>query len=166
VGSPYFTPASSVPHRFDDFVVTLARHDHPRRDRAALTRMRDHRESAGHCGHADVSVVEQHKRPTCRRARGNTRFTVALAAAHDLTPDRRRSVNETTSTSGCVVKSAPAALPDSVRTLTTPRGMSVFSAINRPIASVAHGVWGGPFENDGAARSERGRSFASASWIG
>ena len=68
-------------------------------------------------------------------------------------------VNDTTSTSGCVVSSAPTAVSDDVSTFTTPAGMSVASAISLPSASVAHGRVGRALEHDGAPGRERGRKL-------
>ena len=96
----------------------------------------------------------------------NTRFTVALAAAMIWRPTGVEPVNDTTSTSGWVVSSAPTALSDDVRTFTTPGGMSVASAISLPSASVAHGVSGAPFSTTVQPAASAGASFASASWIG
>ncbi len=75
-------------------------------------------------------------------------------------------VNDTTSTSGCVVSSAPTALSDDVSTFTTPGGMSVASATSLPSASVAHGVSGAPLSTTVQPAASAGASFASASWIG
>ena len=69
-------------------------------------------------------------------------------------------MNDTTSTSGCVVNSAPTALSEDVSTLTTPGGMSVASATSRPSASVAHGVSGAPFRTTVHPAASAGASFA------
>ena len=75
-------------------------------------------------------------------------------------------VNETTSTSGCVVSSAPTAASDDEITFTTPDGISVDSAMSLPSASVAHGVSGAPLSTTVHPAASAGASFASASWIG
>ncbi len=96
----------------------------------------------------------------------NTRFTVALAAAMIWRPTGVEPVKETTSTSGCVVSSAPTSGADAVSTFTTPGGMSVRSAMSFPSARVAHGVSGAPLSTTVHPAASAGASFARASWIG
>src|SRR3954471_20113232 len=95
-----------------------------------------------------------------------TRFTVALAAAMIWRPTGVDPVNETTSTSGWTVSSAPTALSDDDSTLMTPGGTSVASANNLPRASVDQGVSGAPFSTTVQPAASAGAIFASASWIG
>ena len=75
----------------------------------------------------------------------NTFFTVSLAAAMMARPAGVEPVKLTMSTRGSVTRTSPTSTSEAVRTLTTPGGMSVWSAMTRARAAVTQGVCGGPF---------------------
>ena len=70
------------------------------------------------------------------------------------------------STSGLVVSTTPTSGSAPLSTLTTPAGMSVWSAISSPSASVISGVSGAPFSTTVQPAASAGASLASASWFG
>ncbi len=70
------------------------------------------------------------------------------------------------STFGSVVITTPVSTLLDVSTLTTPAGMSVFSAISLPRASVISGVSGAPFSTTVQPAASAGASLARLSWVG
>ena len=71
-----------------------------------------------------------------------TRFRVAAPFSMMRLPVAVEPVNEIRSTRGRAVSSSPTRWSDEVTTLTTPAGMSVFSATSRPSRVAFHGVSG------------------------
>ena len=71
-----------------------------------------------------------------------TRFMVAAPFSMMRWPTAVEPVNEMQSTLGDSVSSSPIRWSDDVTTLTTPAGMSVFSATMRPSSVAFHGVSG------------------------
>ena len=74
----------------DDFVVAVARHDEARRDRAALTRVRDRRVRTEHRGQRDVAVVEEDERRLAAELEEHALHGRARRG-HDLAADGRRA---------------------------------------------------------------------------
>ncbi len=72
----------------------------------------------------------------------NTGFSVGAAAAMMRRPVAVEPVKAIMSTSGEVDSTSPTRWSDDTTTLTTPGGMSVFSAIRRPRRVAFHGVSG------------------------
>ena len=71
-----------------------------------------------------------------------TRLSVAAPFSMIRLPVTVEPVNEIRSTLGESVSSSPTRWSDDVTTLTTPAGMSVFSATSRPSRVAFHGVSG------------------------
>ncbi len=71
-----------------------------------------------------------------------TRFMVAAPFSMMRWPTAVEPVNEMQSTLGDSVSSSPTRWSEAVTTLTTPAGMSVFSAMSRPSSVAFHGVSG------------------------
>ncbi len=83
------------------------------------------------------------------------RFIVAAPFSMIRLPTTVEPVKEIRSTFGDSVSSSPTKWSDAVTTLTTPGGMSVFSAISRPRRVALNGVFGAGFEHDGVAGGQR-----------
>src|SRR6202050_2668484 len=73
----------------------------------------------------------------------NTCLSVAAPFSMILLPTAVEPVKEIMSTRGETVSSSPTRWSDDVTTLTTPGGMSVFSAISRPRRGAVQGGAGG-----------------------
>ena len=71
-----------------------------------------------------------------------TLFSVAAPCSMIRLPVAVEPVNEIMSTRGSSVSSSPTRWSDEVTTLTTPGGISVFSAMSRPSRVAFHGVSG------------------------
>ena len=96
----------------------------------------------------------------------NVFFSVSLAATMIALPTGVEPVNVIMSTFGSVVITTPVSTLLDVSTLTTPAGMSVFSAISLPRASVISGVSGAPLSTTVQPAASAGASLARLSWVG
>ena len=87
-------------------------------------------------------------------------FNVGAAAAMIRRPVAAEPVNVIMSTRGSVVSTSPAAGSEAVTMLTTPGGMSVRSAMRRPMWVALHGVSGGGFSTIVHPAASAGPSLA------
>ena len=87
-------------------------------------------------------------------------FNVGAAASMMRRPTAADPVNVIMSTSGWVVSTSPAAGSAAVTMFTTPGGMSVRSAINRPMWVADQGVSGGGLSTTVQPAANAGPSFA------
>jgi hypothetical protein len=91
----------------------------------------------------------------------NVRFRVALPASMTRRPVAVDPVKATMSTDGEVVRTSPIRWSLLVTMLTTPGGMSVFSAISRPMRRALNGVSGAGFTTHVLPMARAGPSLFS-----
>ena len=113
--------------------------------------------------HVEVGVVEHDRRRLAAQFEEDSLARLA-GRGHDRPPVGVEPVKVTMSTSGLVVSTTPTCgVGTRLSTLTTPAGMSVWSAISSPSASVISGVSGAPFSTTVQPAASAGASLARAS---
>ena len=117
---------------------------------------------AARAGSASSSTTKADLPPSSRK----TFFTVSLPTAMIRRPTGVDPVKVTMSTRGSATRASPTSAAEEVRTFTTPAGISVCSAMIRPMAAVSQGASGGPFSTVVHPAASAGTSFASEIWRG